>query len=651
MSADESQTHSEGGEKQATAAAAAASAERRLPRVLVVDDEPPLLKLAKTYLEEHGLTVDTAESGEAGVQKLAEDTDLVLVDLKMPGMDGIETIKAMRKKGFNRRIMVVTGYPARETIIQAGRLGVTDYITKPFVPDQLLERIEEALQVNRTIRETSASPNTRGQILEPGASVALFVPGEIEIRLAFLEEISQKAPDLLHEGGIVPAHDYFVVNDLQKVGSLAGREPTLKKNQTLDKGAVRALARICQDKYGGIVDAQGSALSAIRVQKNARLGDHLVVSEPRASEFFLGKLRPQPLCNHILESVKPQQIEPTLTALTDTWRHHEVAFLMHQLAAHENRRRLAHLVATSFLAVLNTQQILARTAAGIDADERRVLLAVMGVCGALHDWGWSQNGPEPKFGTEAYLKHWQMHAQQGFDAVRRSPLYAEAKLVIRDHHKLLIERHSRYDCYTRIVQLASDLDTMVQGDGALAAKGSPECITSPSTALEACQKMIFRARKGVYREADIDGMLSDCQFDALINYYKRLEELEKQACKSVILSPNKVHPVTALCRFGQARAKLHVHEAYCDDCSAEKTHAFRGALYNRCLQGHKAVSQLNEGIKHLGRKGKREDAPGSAAPAEGGEAAAAAAGEAPSAAADAGPPAEAGAAEGAAPTA
>jgi DNA-binding response OmpR family regulator len=120
-----------------------------MPRILVIDDDVLILKSVRRLLEKKGYTIETAKSGEEGLQKLeSESYDLVLCDVRMPRLDGIMTISKMKesaKEGKRSECPVVfmTGYASEEAPIDALKLGAKDYILKPFNIDELLESVKK----------------------------------------------------------------------------------------------------------------------------------------------------------------------------------------------------------------------------------------------------------------------------------------------------------------------------------------------------------------------------------------------------------------------------------------------------------------------------------------------------------------------------
>lgn len=101
--------------------------------ILIVDDQPGIRRLLMEVLTEEGYTVVTAQNGYEGLQKAKElEPALILMDMKMPGMDGIETLRELRKVGQAGNVIMMTAYGELELVNQARELGAYAYITKPF---------------------------------------------------------------------------------------------------------------------------------------------------------------------------------------------------------------------------------------------------------------------------------------------------------------------------------------------------------------------------------------------------------------------------------------------------------------------------------------------------------------------------------------
>ena len=117
--------------------------------ILVVDDDEMNLKMARFILEQNNsYSVITASSGMECLTILqTKSVDLILLDIEMPVMNGIKTLEYIREhKEFESiPVMFLTADANEETVLEAGRLGVADYLKKPYMPQELLERVEKLL--------------------------------------------------------------------------------------------------------------------------------------------------------------------------------------------------------------------------------------------------------------------------------------------------------------------------------------------------------------------------------------------------------------------------------------------------------------------------------------------------------------------------
>ncbi|HCL81442.1 MAG TPA: hypothetical protein DHW81_04200 [Nitrospiraceae bacterium] len=115
-------------------------------RILVIDDEEIVRISCERTLVPEGYEIDTAASGKEGLERLEKgEYDLVLVDLKMPGMSGIEFLVNIKSRRPEQKVMIMTGYDTIEHIVEAISSGAAHYLEKPFTPDTLIERINEVL--------------------------------------------------------------------------------------------------------------------------------------------------------------------------------------------------------------------------------------------------------------------------------------------------------------------------------------------------------------------------------------------------------------------------------------------------------------------------------------------------------------------------
>ncbi|MBN2293683.1 MAG: response regulator [Pirellulales bacterium] len=143
--------------------------------LLVVDDEAVICQACQRVFSRQGFQVETNTDARAGLaEALSKDYSAVLLDIKMPEMDGIQFLEALRKEKPDVPVMIMTGYPSIPNAASAVRLGASDYITKPFTPELIIQSVQRMLK--RNLNEQEKTDNA-------AATVDMKVP-----RLFFLDE-------------------------------------------------------------------------------------------------------------------------------------------------------------------------------------------------------------------------------------------------------------------------------------------------------------------------------------------------------------------------------------------------------------------------------------------------------------------------------
>jgi DNA-binding response OmpR family regulator len=139
-----------------------------MPTVLVVDDEPKIVQLARDYLEHAGFAVLTAADGPSALQSArTRQPDLIVLDLGLPGLDGLEVMRSIRAAG-STPIVVLTARDAELDKLLGLELGADDYVTKPFSPRELVARVRAVLRRS----EHGATPRDHIEV----GDLALDVP-------------------------------------------------------------------------------------------------------------------------------------------------------------------------------------------------------------------------------------------------------------------------------------------------------------------------------------------------------------------------------------------------------------------------------------------------------------------------------------------
>ncbi len=118
------------------------------PRILVIDDEVAVNNNIRKILQKKGYQVDQAVTRDEALERIADGGyGLVLLDLKIPGVQGLELLEAVRDRCPGARVIMITGYASIETAVEAARMGAVDYLPKPFTPDEIRRATENALRL------------------------------------------------------------------------------------------------------------------------------------------------------------------------------------------------------------------------------------------------------------------------------------------------------------------------------------------------------------------------------------------------------------------------------------------------------------------------------------------------------------------------
>jgi two-component system response regulator AtoC len=123
-------------------------------KILIIDDEENMLHMLKTILTKEGYKITTANNGKEGLKKNDADSfSAILCDLRMPEMDGLSFLKAMKKKITDSTIIMMSAYGTTDSAIEAMKLGAYDYISKPFKPDEIILTLKKAEERERLREE------------------------------------------------------------------------------------------------------------------------------------------------------------------------------------------------------------------------------------------------------------------------------------------------------------------------------------------------------------------------------------------------------------------------------------------------------------------------------------------------------------------
>ncbi len=200
-------------------------------RILVVDDEEDILELVRVNLEKAGYQVTTAISGEAALElAVREQPDLVVLDLMLPGMDGLEAAKFMKSNEETSRIPIVmlTARGEESDVVKGLELGADDYVTKPFSPRILVARVKTVLRrKEKSLPQESDVLRIHALVIHPGRREVLYNGEPVDLtftEFGILHFLARRPGWVFTRFQIVDSvrgSDYFVTErsvDVQIVG-------------------------------------------------------------------------------------------------------------------------------------------------------------------------------------------------------------------------------------------------------------------------------------------------------------------------------------------------------------------------------------------------------------------------------------------------
>jgi two-component system response regulator AtoC len=140
-----------------------------MEKILIVDDDEGLIHFLGRFFSKLGKDVTSSTNGSSALDIISRESfDLILIDYKMPGLNGLDTLKEMRKLQVKTPVIIMTAYGTTETAIEAMKLGAYDYLLKPFDRDELKRIAADALEVNRLMKEIVSFPRVPSEA--PSAS-------------------------------------------------------------------------------------------------------------------------------------------------------------------------------------------------------------------------------------------------------------------------------------------------------------------------------------------------------------------------------------------------------------------------------------------------------------------------------------------------
>jgi DNA-binding NtrC family response regulator len=138
-------------------------------RVLIVDDEENIRRVTRLTLQSAGYEVGEASDGEKGLEVFGDGStwDAVLLDQRMPGMDGLEVLRLINARAENARVIMATAYASIELAVDAMKLGATDFVRKPMTPEILRNAVAAALSKEPRLQTKPTESSTHETATSP----------------------------------------------------------------------------------------------------------------------------------------------------------------------------------------------------------------------------------------------------------------------------------------------------------------------------------------------------------------------------------------------------------------------------------------------------------------------------------------------------
>jgi|GEM_PF-606752 len=300
-----------GEDRRVPTAAALAETPRPQPRILVVDDEPHVVQIFQDLLAQRGYEVASSSNGDDAIVKVTNGNfDLVLTDINLPGVDGLEVVRAAKAADKDTCVILITGYASTTTAIDALRQGAYDYITKPFDLWETAKAIERGLESRFLVIENRRLVSSLEQ-----ANVELQHHEKILSRM--VKEATQRITALYEAGKEIStslsrqATLEVIVNQVAK---LAGADASLVFLYDTDAGEYVAEAgvgvppeRLREYRFGNGVGLHGQSVRSASPVRCASVGETVGV-EPFLTELEAGSALVVPLLTN-------ENVLGTITAL------------------------------------------------------------------------------------------------------------------------------------------------------------------------------------------------------------------------------------------------------------------------------------------------------------------------------------------------
>lgn len=189
-------------------------------KILIIDDDENIRKMLSKSLERDDYAVETALNGEEALDILeTENFSLIMLDLKLPGRDGVEILEEIRERNINTPVLIITGFGSIESAVKVMKLGAIDYLEKPFNPEQIKEQVQDII-----IRNARSYEDSDGEKIED--------PGELleKAKSAINSRDFSRAEEFLNQAEKTSEKKPSIYNLLGAIEEIRGNQEKAMKN-------------------------------------------------------------------------------------------------------------------------------------------------------------------------------------------------------------------------------------------------------------------------------------------------------------------------------------------------------------------------------------------------------------------------------------
>jgi DNA-binding NtrC family response regulator len=195
------------------------------PHILVMDDEPSVTKGLEMILTEEGYAVAVAFNGESALARFDNDNfDLLIADLRLPDMDGMDVIRKVRAQCPETGVVVITGYSSVDSVQTAMKLGASDYLPKPFTENEIRTAVDNALHDKNKSRAKEIDYNVetrKGKLIQKREVIRVL--NRTADDTDFFTELMEKGSEVLDDYRISPeAKAAIISGDLKWINEHVG---------------------------------------------------------------------------------------------------------------------------------------------------------------------------------------------------------------------------------------------------------------------------------------------------------------------------------------------------------------------------------------------------------------------------------------------